>query len=169
MRGGRNKIVLLVLISAVVLYRYYRQPDPVPQPSLEPCSGQPGCFTGVVTKVVDGDTLDINYIRVRLVLVNAPERDTRAGPGATAHLRELCPEGSPARLRQDRMQPEDRYGRVLGVVWCNRTQEMKDSPPNADPPVNEEMIRSGHAILYRQYCDESEFGREPWAVELGCR
>jgi len=167
--GGRNKLVLLILISAVVMYRYFRQPDSLPQPSLEPCPGQQDCFTGIVTKVVDGDTLDINHVRVRLVLVDAPERDTREGPGATAHLRELCPEGSPARLRQDRMQPEDRYGRALGLVWCRRTQGLKDPQANGDPPANEEMIRSGHARLYRQFCRESEFGREPWAMELGCR
>src|SRR4051812_40762354 len=38
------------------------------------CLGTADCFTGVVTKVVDGDTLDVNDVRVRLALVNTAER-----------------------------------------------------------------------------------------------
>ena len=37
------------------------------------CQGSSGCFEGTVTKVVDGDTLDINNVRIRLALVNTPE------------------------------------------------------------------------------------------------
>ncbi|MBI3934292.1 MAG: thermonuclease family protein [Acidobacteria bacterium] len=160
---GRSKIALLILVLAVGAYRYFRQPGSLPPQSLQPCAEQAGCFTGIVTKVVDGDTLDINNVRVRLVLVDAPERDTREGSGATAYLRELCPEGSSARLQQDRLQPEDQYGRTLGVVWCGRRPETEDAP------VNVAMIRSGHAQLYRRYCRQSEFGSDPWAIELGCR
>jgi len=160
---GRYKIVFLVLALAVMAYRFIRPPESLAPQSLQPCSEQPGCFTGIVTKVVDGDTLDINNVRVRLVLVDAPERDTREGPGATAHLRELCPEGSTARLQQDRFQPEDQYGRTLGAVWCG------DRQTSADQPVNAAMIRSRHARLYGRFCRESEFGSAPWAVELGCR
>jgi hypothetical protein len=38
------------------------------------CLGTADCFTGVVTKVVDGDTVDVNDVRVRLALVNTAER-----------------------------------------------------------------------------------------------
>jgi hypothetical protein len=38
-------------------------------PSLTECQGQADCFTGTVTAIVDGDTLDVNSIRVRLSLV----------------------------------------------------------------------------------------------------
>ena len=37
------------------------------------CQGFSDCFEGTVTKVVDGDTLDINNVRIRLALVNTPE------------------------------------------------------------------------------------------------
>jgi endonuclease YncB( thermonuclease family) len=36
--------------------------------------GQADCFRGIVTEIVDGDTLDINNVRVRLALVNTPGR-----------------------------------------------------------------------------------------------
>jgi hypothetical protein len=37
------------------------------------CQGQADCFRGTVTEIVDGDTLDVNNVRVRLALVNTPE------------------------------------------------------------------------------------------------
>jgi endonuclease YncB( thermonuclease family) len=48
---------------------------PIQEPiSLPPkCTGTALCLTGTVTKIVDGDTLDINGTRIRLALVNTPE------------------------------------------------------------------------------------------------
>jgi endonuclease YncB( thermonuclease family) len=37
------------------------------------CDGSAACFRGNVTNIVDGDTLDVNGIRIRLSLVNTPE------------------------------------------------------------------------------------------------
>ena len=34
----------------------------------------PDCFSGKVTDIVDGNTLDINNVRIRLSLLNIPER-----------------------------------------------------------------------------------------------
>ena len=36
------------------------------------CRGTAACFIGNVTKVIDGDTLDVNGIRIRLSLINTP-------------------------------------------------------------------------------------------------
>jgi endonuclease YncB( thermonuclease family) len=36
------------------------------------CKGTAACFIGNVTKVIDGDTLDVNGIRIRLSLINTP-------------------------------------------------------------------------------------------------
>lgn len=160
LRGrGKNRIrVLLLLVSLLVaVYHYVVRPNYFRGPEDSRCSGTEGCFSGVVTRVVDGDTLDVNGERIRLVLVDAPERDTREGPASTEYLRRLCPVGSAALVDQDDLQRTDAYGRTLGVVWCGNTR------------VNEEMIRAGHARLYRRFCRESEFSRESWAVALGCR
>ena len=155
---GKNRIrvVLLLLSLAVAAYHYFVRPNYFRGPEDSRCSGTEGCFTGVVTRVVDGDTLDVNGERIRLVLVDAPERDTREGPASTEYLRHLCPVGSAALVDQDDLQRTDAYGRTLAVVWCG------------DRRVNEEIIRAGHARLYRRFCRESEFGLQPWAVELGC-
>src|SRR5215204_707067 len=48
--------------------------DQSPSSSSE-CQGQADCFTGIVTELVDGDTFDVNNVRVRLSLVNTPERE----------------------------------------------------------------------------------------------
>ena len=34
---------------------------------------KPGCFTGKVTEIVDGDTIDVNNVRIRLSMVDAPD------------------------------------------------------------------------------------------------
>jgi micrococcal nuclease len=120
-----------------------------------------GCFTGVVSQVVDGDTLDVRSSgtnqRVRLVLVDAPERDTAQGPAATQHLIALCPVSSSVAVLPDASQPRDDYGRTLAVIYCGARN------------ANEDMIRSGRAKLYRRFCGKSAFGKQDWARELGCR
>ena len=156
---GRVRILILALTLAAAAFHYLFQPRYFrrQQQTDSRCGGIQGCFAGVVTRVVDGDTLDVNGVRIRLVLVDAPERDTPQGPAATAYLRRLCPVGSTALVDQDDLQRTDAYGRTLGVIWCGNTR------------VNEEMIRAGHARLYRRFCRQSEFGLEPWAMELGCQ
>ena len=164
----RARVTLLLLAIVAGAYRYAtRNQTSAEQPSSEsppaavlPCLAEPGCFTGTVTKVVDGDTLDVSGIRIRLVLVDAPEANAREGPDATDFLEKLCPVGGNARVIEDARQRTDEYGRTLAAVWCEG-DELRG-------PVNAEMIRSGHAQLYRRFCRESAFGMEPWAVEAGC-
>ena len=165
---GRTRWILLLLVICIAAYRFYTSTKPDAGPSAEgpaaaatlPCLNEPGCFTGTVTRVIDGDTLDVSGIRIRLVLVDAPEADTREGPAATQYLQRLCPVGSKARVIEDARQPTDEYGRTLAAVWCG-LDELRG-------PVNSSMIRSGHAELYRRFCRESAFAKEPWAAELGC-
>jgi endonuclease YncB( thermonuclease family) len=157
--GGRKRRVIVLVLSLILSAAYLLRREGIdfssPQDSTN-CNGSAACFTGVVNRVIDGDTLEVNGERIRLVLVDAPERDTRAGPGATEYLRELCPVGTTALVDQDDLQHTDNYGRMLAVVWCGETR------------VNEAIIRAGHARLYRRFCRQSEFGLEPWAVEFGC-
>src|SRR3972149_1614424 len=91
--GGRKRggifLVLSLILSAAYLLRREGIYFPSPQDSTN-CNGSAECFTGVVNRVIDGDTLEVNGERIRLVLVDAPERDTRAGPGAAEVLRGLC-------------------------------------------------------------------------------
>ena len=156
-RGGRRIKILLLLVSlAAAAFQFFFRTGEVPGSQDPRCSGVAACYSGPVTRIVDGDTLDVSGERVRLVLVNAPERATRFGPAATEYLRELCPAGSTALVDQDDLQQTDNYGRMLAVVWCGETR------------VNEAIIRTGHARLYERFCRQSEFGLQLWAVTLGC-
>lgn len=77
-----------------------------------------GCRSGVVTYVVDGDTLDVDRVRVRVLGIDTPERGQCGYAEAKARLRALVggrrvtvvPAKGPAR---------DRYGRELGYVDRN--------------------------------------------------
>jgi micrococcal nuclease len=47
-------------------------------------------LVGIVTKVVDGDTLDINGIRIRLALVDTPEINQPGYDRAKQFVESLC-------------------------------------------------------------------------------
>jgi len=112
------------------------------------------CIERTVTRVIDGDTLEVEGgLRIRLVLVDAPELSETPGPASRDYLTSLCL-GSRALLDEDDLQiGEDPYGRILAVVICGRTN------------ANAALIASGHADTYRQFCAGSEFGGEAWT---GC-
>ena len=76
---------------------------------------------GVVTHVVDGDTVDVRVAgrgieRLRLVGIDTPETvkpNTPVqcyGPQASSHLKHLLPAGSRVRVERD-AEVRDRYGR----------------------------------------------------------
>jgi micrococcal nuclease len=83
-----------------------------------------GAFTqkGIVTEVVDGDTLRVRLVngkseRVRLIGIDAAERGTCYADRAAARARELAL-SQPVVLRGDATQDtRDRYGRLLAYVW----------------------------------------------------
>lgn len=107
-----------------------------------------------MTQVVDGDTLDVDGgLRIRLVLVDAPELSEPGGPEGRDYLADLCL-GSLALIDEDDFQiGDDPYGRVLAVVYCDGTN------------ANAAMISSGYAETYSLFCSASEFGGETWT---GC-
>lgn len=108
----------------------------------------------MVTRVIDGDTLDVEgSVRIRLVLVDAPELSASGGPEARDYLTHLCM-GSLALVDEDDLQiGDDPYGRVLAVVYCGGTN------------ANAAMISSHHADTYYVFCSKSEFGSQAWT---GC-
>jgi endonuclease YncB( thermonuclease family) len=83
-----------------------------------------GSFTqkGVVTEVVDGDTVRVRLVdgrseRVRLIGIDAAERGVCFAGEAAAHARRLAL-SKPVVLRGDATQDtRDRYGRLLAYVW----------------------------------------------------
>jgi len=91
-----------------------------------------------IVRVVDGDSVTCaGGLRVRLLLIDAPESDQRPyGAIATRALRYLVPVGERTTLELD-VQQRDRYGRLLAYVYA----------PDGRM-VNEEMVREGYALLY---------------------
>ncbi|MFH0889898.1 MAG: thermonuclease family protein [Candidatus Aenigmatarchaeota archaeon] len=120
------------------------------------CKGNAECFSSTVERIVDGDTLVIGNKTIRLVLVNAPEKGEEGGDEATNFTSSLCPIGSTAIVDEDDKQTKGSYGRTVAVVYCNNKN------------LNSALLENGFGYIFTEYCDSSEFGREPWAKKYGC-
>jgi micrococcal nuclease len=96
-------------------------------------------LTGVVTRVIDGDTIVVNSgtesAKIRLAEIDAPESKQAHGQVATHYLAGLILN------RQVTIQysKSDRYGRIIGTVML------------ADQNINSQMISTGRAWHYKKY------------------
>ena len=116
-------------------------------------------FSGTVTKVIDGDTLDVTTaegetITVRLALIDAPETDESGFDEARNFMTEQCLDKN-AEVDPDNNQGLT-YGRTVAVVYCEGVN------------VNEAILDNGYADVYQDFCDVSEFADSNWAQEHGC-
>jgi len=107
-------------------------------------------LVGIVTKVVDGDTLDINGIRIRLALVDTPEIGQPGYDRAKHFVESMCL-GKKGELDVDSGQRRgDRYGREVGVVYCDGIN------------VNDKLMANKLARILVEFCDITEFSNENW-------
>ena len=161
-RSSIRLMVMGLLLLAAVFYLVVSYLLPKPPPEGGPstggtsCKGSAQCIKGEVTKIVDGDTLYIGDLKIRLALVNTPEVGEAGYDGAKNFTASLCPVGTQATADQDDKQLKDQYNRTIAVVYCGGKN------------LNEELLKSGHAVMLTQLCDESEFESESWAREYGC-
>jgi endonuclease YncB( thermonuclease family) len=125
--------------------------------SKQTCKGKTICDIELVTKIVDGDTLYTKSYKIRLSLTNTPEKGDYGFSEATRFTANLCPVGSSITIDQDDLQPYDRYGRLVGKVFCG------------EKTLNSELLNNNHANILTSYCNTSEFSNESWAKEFGCR
>ncbi|MDC0237832.1 thermonuclease family protein [Gammaproteobacteria bacterium] len=100
-------------------------------------------ITGTVTRVVDGDTIHVSVGLakhvIRLAEIDTPERDQPWGSQASRALADKL-----ARARVTvQTTATDRYGRLVGKVLLGSRD------------INREMVREGHAWVYRQYLQDS--------------
>lgn len=119
------------------------------------CSGYASCISGKITQVIDGDTVKVNGKSIRFALVDAPELKYDGGQ-AKKFVEQICPVGSEVIVDQDDNQLQDKYGRMLGVIYCNNLN------------LNKEVLDSGLGDLYSAFCDQSEFSTHSWAIKHGC-
>jgi endonuclease YncB( thermonuclease family) len=96
-------------------------------------------FEGEVIHITDGDTLTVlvqrKQIKVRLVEIDAPERKQAFGKRSQQSLSLLCA----SKVAQVKWTERDRYGRILGRVWCSGVD------------TNTEQVRRGLAWVFDRY------------------
>jgi len=126
------------------------------QESSQDCSGTARCITGIVTKIVDGDTIHVDGVSVRFAMASAPELKGFGGIDSRNFIDTICPVGSEVLVDEDDSQTEGSYGRMIGVVYCNGVN------------LNSELLDAGLGYLADQFCDSSEFASDDWAVKHGC-
>lgn len=100
-----------------------------------------GTITGRVTRVIDGDTIEIlvdrQPTRVRLAEIDAPEKKCGQPFNEAARLNlASMVAGKPVEVR---ISGHDRYGRSIGRVF------------SAGQDVNAAQVRAGFAWQYRAY------------------
>ncbi|MBI5797990.1 thermonuclease family protein [Candidatus Woesearchaeota archaeon] len=91
----------------------------------------------IVTKVLDGDTLDVNMGRIRLAGINTPELGTCFSSEARDALANLTL-GKEIYLERDQKDKE-KYGRFLRYVYVNNLS------------VNDYLVHYGYAVVFDYY------------------
>ena len=136
-------------------------PEPVPStPAVLPSAVHPDAVQGVITRIIDGDTLVFDGDTYRLSLIDTPERGEDGYREATNALKALCPAGSTAYVEDDSIQGQDRYDRYLGVVWC----EGNDYATTA----GEYLSDNGYLKkFYTSFCGNTEAATAQWAETSG--
>ncbi len=146
--------LFLVLFAAALAWKAW----PVLRPFVVPADRHVGRL-----RVADGDSLELDGIRVRLVGIDAPELDQTCtltgaphpcGREAREHLLHLIG-GRPVTCFSTDV---DRYGRHLGRCAAGDTK------------LNAEMVRSGWAVAYGGYeheeADARAHGRGLWSGDF---
>lgn len=98
---------------------------------------------GVVTRVMDGDTIAVAGQSVRLQGIDAPESDQPHGNEATAALKSLILH---RRVRLG-IRGKDRYDRLIAVIHSEGRN------------VNRWLVEHGHAWEYDRYSKDAALGR----------
>jgi len=99
------------------------------------CIGDAKCISQLITEIVDGDTIYTANYKIRLSLVDTPERGQPGFSQATAFTAKMCPEGSFATIDQDDIQLYDQYDRLLANVFCDGKS------------LNSALLHNGHAEI----------------------
>ena len=107
--------------------------------------------------VVDGDTIKINEIPIRLYGIDAPEKNQiciglsgesyNCGLSSTRFLKVLINNSTKVECSYTNL---DRYGRIIGkCISYTKIENKKDEPFPLS--LNYWMVVSGHAVEYKRY------------------
>lgn len=108
-------------------------------------AAEAGVMTGRVVEIIDGDTVTLltpglEQVRIRLAEIDTPEKGQPYGQKAKQALAEMVHR----EIVRIEVVTIDRYGRTVGKIL--RLRDRLD--------VNAEMVRRGHAWVYRKYSDD---------------
>jgi micrococcal nuclease len=110
-------------------------------------------FVKEVTKVVDGDTIDVVIdlgfdimfsSRVRLAGIDTPESRTTdkaekaLGLESKEYLKKNLKDAKPIVIKTEKINSSEKYGRILGWLYINNNTES----------INDKMINDGYAWGY---------------------
>jgi len=150
----RSLVVLIsvaVLFSACALDADDSPPAPTSLRATTPSAPAvpPDGEAAVLARVLDGDSIEVELsgatVEVRLVGINAPERDECRGDAGRDALT-LYLEAGPITLVAAGDDDTDRFGRLLRYVYAG------------DAPIAEQMLISGHAnVLQGDHPHEDAF------------
>ena len=106
---------------------------------------------GIVTKNIDGNTIEISGERIRLPFVWVEDSGNKTADHAI-YAKQLCPVGFGAHYDVDDKQPIDKYGRTIAMVWCDGNEKSLD----------QFMVESRLGWIKEYYCQKSEFKSLDW-------
>ena len=101
---------------------------------------------GHVDRVIDGNTVIIDETRIRIPLVDVLDSGNKTAPHAKL-AQATCPANAPAYYVIDNLQPVDRYGRTIAMVFCDGSYQS----------LGQTMISQDLGWINTYYCDKSEF------------
>ena len=109
------------------------------------CTGE---VTGLCTRVIDGDTIDLDGVgRIRFVGINTPEKGVEGADTSQYFVEKLCLNRDIS-IDIDDAEPADKYGRTLAVVIVDGKN------------LNEMLLNEGLAEI--MYIPPSEFNPYSW-------
>ena len=88
-----------------------------------------------------------------MALVDTPERGQDGYKEAREFVKNLCLNKKGEVDIDDGQRRGDRYGREIGVVYCDGIN------------VNKALVENNLTKIYTEYCDISEFSKEEWAIK----
>ena len=125
-------------------------------PTTQDCSGDATCILGIVTDIIDGDTIKVLGKSIRFALVNTPEKEEAGFDEARDFIESICPVGSSVLVDEDDMQTKGSYDRMIAVIYCNGEN------------LSEAVLDAGLAEILTDFCNKSEFANDEWAQKHGC-
>lgn len=118
--------------------------------SLSPALLYAETISGLVVRVIDGDTLVVlceakRQEKVRLAEIDCPEKKQAFGQKAKAFTADLVA----GNMVSVEIKTIDRYGRIVGEVFLT----------SSGASLNRELVANGYAWWYRRYSKDSSLGQ----------